>query len=140
VVEILTQQGHSPSKDWLAIIKTSRARNKIRHFINATERAKAIEIGGKYLEKEARRLGVQLSRIPKKSFEDVASEYGYSKMEDLHAALGFGRFSPRHILHKVAPELVPEPEEKPATPSAPTTPPVTGAPGSDLVVKVKGID
>ena len=62
VVEILTQPGHMPSKDWLALVKTSRARNKIKHVINATERAKAIEIGQKYLEKEARRLGVPLSQ------------------------------------------------------------------------------
>jgi len=54
VVEILTQTGHLPSKDWLAVVKTSKARDKIRHVINATERAKAIEIGQKYLEREAR--------------------------------------------------------------------------------------
>ena len=62
VVEILTQPGHLPSKDWLAFVKTSRARNKIKHVINASERVKAIEIGQKYLEKEARRLGVQLEQ------------------------------------------------------------------------------
>ena len=50
--------GHLPSKDWLGLVKTPRARNKIRHVINTTERAKAIEIGEKYLEREARRLGV----------------------------------------------------------------------------------
>ena len=57
VVEILTQSGHLPSKDWLALVKTSRARNKIKHVINTTERVKAIEIGEKYLEREARRSG-----------------------------------------------------------------------------------
>src|SRR5215467_10966763 len=56
IVEILTQAGHEPSKDWLAVVKTSRARNKIKHLINANERERAIEIGQKYLEKEARRL------------------------------------------------------------------------------------
>ena len=59
----MTQPGHQPSKDWLAFVKTSRARNKIKHVINASEREKAIEIGQKYLEKEARRLGVALSRV-----------------------------------------------------------------------------
>ena len=106
VVEILTQPGHQPSKDWLALVKTSRARNKIKHVINATERAKAIEIGQKYLEKEARRLGVALSRIAKAELERVAGEYGYSKMEDLHAALGYGKFSARQVLQKLAPDLV----------------------------------
>ena len=63
IVEIMTQPGHEPSKDWLAFVKTSRARNKIKHIINASERLKAIDIGQKYLEKEARRLGVQLGKV-----------------------------------------------------------------------------
>ena len=103
VVEILTQAGHQPSKDWLALVKTSRARNKIKHVINAAERAKAVEIGQKSLEKEARRLGVSLGRISKDDLRAVASEYGVSKTEDLYAALGFGRFSARQVLQKVAP-------------------------------------
>src|SRR6204780_2558735 len=65
VVEILTQSGHLPSKDWLALAKTSKARNKIKHVINTTERAKAVEIGQKYLEREARRLNAHLGRITK---------------------------------------------------------------------------
>jgi GTP pyrophosphokinase len=138
-VEILTQQGHQPSKDWLAIVKTSRARNKIRHVINATERAKAIEIGEKYLEKEARRLGVQLNRISSEKLQAVAGEYGHSKIEDLHAALGFGRFSARHVLSKIAPDQVPEtePQDKIASPGAASVAPADGA---DLVVNVSGID
>src|SRR5207248_1716382 len=79
IVEIMTQPGHEPSKDWLAIVKTSRARNKIKHLINAGERVKAIEIGQKYLEKEGRRLGVQLGKISKAEMEKVASDYGLSK-------------------------------------------------------------
>jgi guanosine-3',5'-bis(diphosphate) 3'-pyrophosphohydrolase len=65
----MTQPGHEPSKDWLAFVKTSRARNKIKHVINASERVKAIEIGQKYLDKEARRLGVQLSKVTKADLE-----------------------------------------------------------------------
>ena len=104
VVEILTQSGHLPSKDWLSVVKTSKARNKIKHVINTTERAKAIEIGEKHLEREARRLGVALTQVTKAQLESVASEYGYSKMEDLHAALGYGKYSPRQVLQKLAPD------------------------------------
>src|SRR5437868_3554181 len=103
VVEILTQPGHLPSKDWLAVVKTSRARNKIKHVINTTERVKAIEIGEKYLEKEARRLGVQLGKITKSELERVAGEYGYSKIDDLYASLGFGKYSARQVLQNAAP-------------------------------------
>jgi guanosine-3',5'-bis(diphosphate) 3'-pyrophosphohydrolase len=141
VVEILTQAGHTPSKDWLALVKTSKARNKIRHEINTTERAKAIEIGQKYLEREARRFGVQLVRVPKSQIEAVANDYGCSKIEDLHAALGYGKYSARQVLQKLVPEKV-LPETPEAVPlAAPTrTAPALPADGKDLVIKVKGVD
>ena len=140
VVEILTQPGHMPSKDWLTLVKTPRARNKIKAVINAAERARAIEIGQKLLEKEARRLGVQLARISKENLEAVAAEYGFAKSEDLHAALGYGRFSPRKILQKVspgAPGVLAEEAARPA-PILPAPGPVP-APG-DLVIRVSGVE
>jgi GTP diphosphokinase / guanosine-3',5'-bis(diphosphate) 3'-diphosphatase len=140
VVEILTQAGHLPSKDWLLVVKTSRARNKIRHVINTTERVKAIEIGQKYLEREARRLGVHLGRITKSQFEAVASEYGCSKMEDLHAALGYGKYSARQVLQKLAPELVPAEVPEPAAPTPERPAAIRPGDNQDLVVQVKGID
>ncbi len=145
IVEIVTQPGHSPSKDWLAFVKTSRARNKIKHVINASERLKAIEIGQKYLEKEARRFGVSLSRATKGEVEQVAGEYGYSKMEDLYAALGYGKFSARQVLAKIAPGVV---KEDAPEPKLPLEPPGPSGPGSmpgkprdgDGVIKVRGVD
>ncbi len=140
VVEILTQQGHQPSKDWLGMVKTPRARNKIKHLINATEHAKAIEIGQKYLEREARRLGVQLSRITKADLERVAGEYGCGKTEDLHAALGYGKFSARQVLQNLAPDTVADaPAAEALKPAAPASPGAAGDSG-DLVIKVKGVD
>jgi GTP pyrophosphokinase len=154
IVEIMTQPGHEPSKDWLAYVKTSRARNKIKHVINASERLKAIDIGQKYLDKEARRLGVQLGKVAKADLERVAGEYGYSKMEDLYAALGYGKFSARQVLSKVAPGVVKEDpsEGRPAgavaepggAPSGPGAATVQ-APGArqsdgDGVIKVRGVD
>ncbi|MDP8983239.1 MAG: bifunctional (p)ppGpp synthetase/guanosine-3',5'-bis(diphosphate) 3'-pyrophosphohydrolase [Acidobacteriota bacterium] len=140
VVEILTQSGHLPSKDWLAIVKTSRARNKIKHVINTTERVKAIEIGQKYLEREARRLGVQLSRIRNADMETVAEEYGYGKIEDLHAALGYGKFSARQVLQKLAPgDVAADPVEAPKPFTPPPTPDQQRDQG-DLVIKVRGCD
>ncbi len=141
VVEILTQPGHLPSKDWLGLVKTSRARNKIKHVINATERAKAIEIGEKYLEKEARRFGVHLGRTSRTDMERVASEYGYSKIEDLHAALGYGKFSARQVLQNLVPDKVKEePAEAPKPPPPATVPSGEQRDTGDLVIKVKGMD
>lgn len=145
IVEIMTQPGHQPSKDWLAFVKTSRARNKIKHLINASERLKAIEIGEKYLDKEARRLGVSLSKVTRNDLEAVAADYGYSKMEDLYAALGYGKFSARQVLAKVAPGSV---KEEPAEPRpAPAIEPGSGQPAmpgrpseTNDVIKVRGVD
>jgi GTP pyrophosphokinase len=142
VVEILTQAGHQPSRDWLGVVKTSRARNKIRHVINTVERAKAVEIGQKSLEKEARRMGLSLGRISHDDLESVASEYGVSKTEDLYAALGFGRFSARQVLQKVAPDEVAAPEAVAPPAPARASPGTPGSPfgDSDLTIHVKGAD
>jgi guanosine-3',5'-bis(diphosphate) 3'-pyrophosphohydrolase len=138
VVEILTQAGHQPSKDWLALVRTSRARNKIKHVINSVERAKAVEIGQKSLEKEARRMGLNLGRFSRGDFETVASEYGVSKTEDLYAALGFGKFSARQVLQKVAADDSAPQTIAPALP--PRSPLQPGQPVGDLTIHVKGID
>ncbi len=142
VVEIQTQANHLPSKDWLGIVKTSKARNKIKHVINTTERVKAIEIGEKYLEREARRLGVSMKGVTKTQMEGVAGEYGYSKIEDLSAALGYGKYSARQVLQKLAPDQIPaEPEPEPAASAEGVRPTSAASPADhDLVIKVKGID
>jgi guanosine-3',5'-bis(diphosphate) 3'-pyrophosphohydrolase len=139
IVDVMTQAGHEPSKDWLAIVKTSRAKNKIKHIINENERERAIEIGEKYLEKEARRLGVQLNRIQKAELERVAGEYGLSKVEDLYASLGYGKFSARQVLQKSAPEqMAEEPAPAPVAEPAPTQ--GYRQKDDDAVIKVHGVD
>jgi guanosine-3',5'-bis(diphosphate) 3'-pyrophosphohydrolase len=136
IVDILTQAGHAPSKDWLSIVKTSRARNKIKHIINESERERAIEIGQKYLEKEARRLGVQLARVQKNDLERVATEYGLSKVEDLYASLGYGKFSARQVLQKFAPDQIPEEVPAPTIPDYGTA----NRRDDDGVIKIHGVD
>lgn len=136
IVDILTQAGHGPSKDWLAIAKTSRARNKIKHIINASERERAIEIGQKYLEKESRRLGVNMARIQKADLERVTAEYGLSKAEDLYASLGYGKFSARQVLQKFAPDQVAD--ELPPPPVQDLS--ATARKDDDGVIKVHGAD
>jgi len=115
VVEILTQKGHAPSRDWLSYVRTSRARSKIRHWINLNERRQATEVGRRLLEREARQFGRSLKKIPEADWQRVAEEYGCAKLDDLYADLGFGRYSARQILSKAVGEPLGEkPEEKPA--------------------------
>jgi len=110
VVEILTQKGHTPSRDWLSFTKSSHARSKIRHWINLQEREEAREMGQRLLEKEARQFGRSLKKIPEADLLKQASDYGLSKIEDLYAAVGFGKYSARQVLARVLGEPAKPPQ------------------------------
>jgi GTP diphosphokinase / guanosine-3',5'-bis(diphosphate) 3'-diphosphatase len=113
-VEILTQKGHSPSRDWLKYVQTSRARCKIRHWINLREREEATEMGRRLMEKEARQCGVSLKKISELALQQVAAEYGCARVVDLYAELGYGKWSARQVLAKATGEsLVDQPEAQP---------------------------
>jgi len=103
IVEILTQPGHKPSRDWLGIVKSSRSRNKIKHWLNVHQRERAIEIGHKLIEKEARKYRVSLKLIKDDELQRVAGEYGLGRADDLMAAIGYGKYSARQVLAKLSP-------------------------------------
>jgi GTP pyrophosphokinase len=103
IVEILTQPGHKPSRDWLGLVKSSRSRNKIKHWLNVHQRERAIEIGRKLIEKEARKYRIVLKEIKDEDLLKVASGYGLGKAEDLMAGIGYGKYSARQVLARVLP-------------------------------------
>src|SRR6187402_2034626 len=63
IVEILTQPGHTPSRDWLNFVGTSRARNKIKHFIQSEEKARSVELGRRMFDKDVRRFAFDRSTL-----------------------------------------------------------------------------
>ena len=103
IVEIVTQPGHKPSRDWLAVVKSSRARNKIKHWLNIHQRERAIEIGRKLIEKEARKYRISLKDIKDDDLLKIASDYGLGRSDDLMAGIGFGKYSARQVLGRLAP-------------------------------------
>jgi len=116
VVEIITQKGHLPNRDWLSFVRTSRARSKIRHFVHMNERTEATEVGRRLMEKEAREFGYSLKRIPEMDLLRVAGEYGCANVEDLYAELGYGKYSARQVLRNALRQPLDEPDKKkPAT-------------------------
>ncbi|HXM93870.1 MAG TPA: bifunctional (p)ppGpp synthetase/guanosine-3',5'-bis(diphosphate) 3'-pyrophosphohydrolase [Candidatus Dormibacteraeota bacterium] len=117
VVEILTQKGHRPNRDWLSFVKSSHAKSKIRHWITVEERQEATEMGRKLLENEARHFGRGLKKIPETDLLKLASDYGLSKIEDLYAAVGFGKYSARQVLTRVLGEPGKAPEASDAKPT-----------------------
>ena len=113
-VEILTSPAAKPSRDWLSFAVTSRARNKIRHFIHAQEKEKSIEIGRKLLDKEFKRFNKSIRKFESSgAFSDLLRELGLSRLEDLYSALGFGKIAPRKILERFIPSE--EIDQAPAT-------------------------
>ncbi|CAN5289946.1 bifunctional (p)ppGpp synthetase/guanosine-3',5'-bis(diphosphate) 3'-pyrophosphohydrolase [soil metagenome] len=102
VVEILTTQNSTPSGDWLNHAVTSRARNRIRHYISTEQRIQSIEIGRKLLEKEAEKFRITLKKFVGNDAEmkRIANEYGLGRPEDLFASVGYGKTLPRNVVAK----------------------------------------
>ncbi len=137
IVEVITQNGHTPSRDWLTFVKSPRARNKIRHWLNEHQRERAIEIGRKLLEREARKYKVGLSQFEESDYARVAADYSVATPNDLWAAIGFGKYSARQVLNRLAPGLVHQAQETdatPATPGADAVRRVAATSGSDSLI------
>jgi guanosine-3',5'-bis(diphosphate) 3'-pyrophosphohydrolase len=139
IVEVITQNGHTPSRDWLTFVKSPRARNKIRHWLNEHQRERAIEIGRKLLEREARKYKVGLAQFEESDYARVAADYSVATPNDLWAAIGFGKYSARQVLNRLAPGLVHQPQESeaaatPASPGADAIRRAVAASGTDSLI------
>ncbi|MDD2851340.1 MAG: bifunctional (p)ppGpp synthetase/guanosine-3',5'-bis(diphosphate) 3'-pyrophosphohydrolase [Desulfuromonadaceae bacterium] len=105
IVEVITSPHHTPSKDWLKIVKSSRARNKIRAWIKIEERKRSIVLGREFCEKDFRKFSLNLQKVQKSGeFKKIAAEFGYAADEDLLAAVGYGKISSSQIVSKLLPE------------------------------------
>ncbi len=127
IVEIVTQKDHKPSRDWLTFVKSPRARNKIKHWLNEDQRRRAVEIGRKLLEREARKFKVPMSQIDDQDLGRIANEYGVATAADLLATLGQGKHSAHQVLNKLAPGFAAPAEAEPGTETKPGETPMTDA-------------
>lgn len=104
-VEITTQAGHHPSKDWLKYVVTSRAISKIRYWVKTEERKKSIALGKDLIEKEARKQQLKLSQITKsEELKKIYTEYSINSLDDLMAIVGYGKVSAKRIIKRFLPE------------------------------------
>jgi guanosine-3',5'-bis(diphosphate) 3'-pyrophosphohydrolase len=112
IVEIITSSRHVPSKDWLKIVKTSRARTRIRHWIKTEERERSIALGREICEREFRKHGLNFAQyLNSDEFSQVAKSFSLQKVDDLLASIGYGKISALQAIGKLT-SLI-EPEEKP---------------------------
>ncbi len=103
-VEIMTSPGQKPSKDWLKFVKTSRAKTKIRQWFKTEEMEKSINLGKEILEKELRKYNLQQAKLIKSGeLINVASEFSFHEVDDLIAAVGYGKVTANQIIGKILP-------------------------------------
>jgi GTP diphosphokinase / guanosine-3',5'-bis(diphosphate) 3'-diphosphatase len=99
-VEIITQAGHHPSKDWLKYVVTTRAISKIRNWINLEEKKSSLVLGRDLLEKEFKRHNLKFSNYVKSDeIRKIFVEYGVTSVDDLISQTGYGSISPRQIVN-----------------------------------------
>jgi len=140
IVEIITQAGHKPSRDWLNVVVTSHARYKIKHLIRVEEKARAIELGRRLFEKDARRYDVNVKTVADGDhWAKALADLGVTRPDDAFALIGYGKISAKQVLAKLVPtdSLREKPPEGPLTAVVKRV--LGGGPGDDKI-KVRGFD
>jgi len=135
-IEIITQAGHTPSRDSLKFVKTSKARTRIKAWLKIEERRRSIQLGRELLEKELRKHELNPTKMLKSDeLLKAANELSHNAVEDLLAAIGYGKVSAHMVANKLAPDQ-PHPEPVKKVPHKPAKP--SGDSGSGM--KISGMD
>ena len=133
-IEVITQSGHTPSRDWLKFVKTSKARTRIKAWLKAEERRRSILLGRELLEKDLRKHELNPSKIFKSDdLLKVANDMSHNTLDDLLAAVGYGKVSAHLVANKLAPD-------KPHIEPVPKRPPQKHAKPSGSAMKISGMD
>lgn len=136
-VEIITQAGHHPSKDWLKFVVTSKAIAKIKNYVKIEERTKCVALGRELLDKEFRKHHLKFSQLIKSDdMKDIFNEYSVIGLDDLLALIGYGRVSAKRIVHHFLPDEEPSAGE---TVVAKTRPKASGG-QSPVGISLTGIE
>jgi GTP pyrophosphokinase len=136
IVEIVTSPTQHPSRDWLKIVKSNRARAKINQWLKIEERARSLALGRELFEREARKY--RLAPVPLLASDEMKkliAELGFPTVDDLLASIGYGKTSIQQVLGRVAPappaESEAPAEAKPARPARKVDGPA---------VRIRGVD
>jgi len=141
IVEIMTGAQQTPSREWVNMVVTSRARHKIRHWLNLEQKNRSTELGRKLIEKEAKKFKVPWRKlVAENALDGILTDYGMSKIDDLYADVGYGKMSARSVVERF---ITAEQKEK----GAPAEPGVIQQAvrkifpfTSSATIKVKGYD
>ena len=106
IVEILTSSSvHGPSRDWLNIVKSSQARNKIRQWFKKANREENVQRGRENIERELKKQGLQYSQLFRSEWvELVLKKYNFNSLDDMFSAVGYGGISSSKIIARLKEE------------------------------------
>ncbi len=139
IVEIITDQSRHPNRDWLKIVKTAKARSRIKHYLRTEERARALSLGREMLEKEGRKVSLNVAKAIKGGqLSIVAQDMNFDSVDDLLASVGYAHHTPRKVLNKLYAVLNPD-AVAPAAESA-SAKAKAPKPQSTSGVKLSGVD
>jgi GTP pyrophosphokinase len=115
MVEVLTNPTRNPSRDWLSLVTTSRAKSKIRQWLNTQQKQRAMEIGRRLFDKEVRKYNLSLRKVIEgPELKVYLAAEGLGRLDDLYSRVGFGKLEPRTVLERVVGlEKLDAPAEKP---------------------------
>ncbi len=143
-VEVLTSPSQRPNKDWLKIVKTSRAKNKIRAYIKNEEHERSKAMGEMILEKEFKKEGFSLKTLLKDgTLKTIAEGFSLKSVEDLYSSVGYGKVSAKKVMTKLQvkeTKEVKEPKEPESSPLQKIFEEATKKNPNRQLVKVRGID
>jgi GTP pyrophosphokinase len=142
IIEVVTSTEARPTRDWLRLVKTSRARSKIRGHINRRETERSVEVGRRICDKELRRYGLNLKKvIGSGGFDEIAPFFGLAKGEDVLAGVGYGKIAARQVVTRLLPaERLEEPADEPRQGLLGTAVRRVLGWGAEPVVSVEGMD
>jgi GTP diphosphokinase / guanosine-3',5'-bis(diphosphate) 3'-diphosphatase len=104
-LEVITSPNQRPNKDWLKLVKTSRAKTKIRHRLRKEQRDRSMALGKDLLEKALRRYGVAYSKALKQGLlARAAEELKCHNVEELVVSIGYGKFTTKQVVEVVVPQ------------------------------------
>ena len=134
IVEVITSPNQHPSRDWLKIIKSTRARSKINQWLKVEERARSLALGRELFEREARKYRLSpAALLGGDAVKQAATDAGFPGVDDLLASIGYGKTSVHQVLGRLAPAALPDAGTEPR--------PRPGArPRTESGVKIRGVD
>ena len=139
-VEIITTQQQTPSRDWLKLVKTPRAKSRIRNWIKSQQRERSVVLGRQILEGDMNRYKLDYAALRREGkIESIAKELGMKDEETLLASVGYGKVTPRQVLAKLVPAEILDPGRKQPEGALERLFRLVSGQKRDLGIRVKGV-